>query len=292
MCCANGTSFVADFPAPSTTAVTNFISHEAAPVLEMGFLSEDNGEENRVQDEGSCASDTGAASSEALLGGGKPHAVVATDGGLDSTDDERRALNVGGDGISTNKQIIESSDKSLGESVPAVKVLAAEKPRTGSASAAKLRKIWDPVIQMELFQATVGTAASLAVDATPSTCGSETHIRFDPDSDSARVRKTCESGKDEVPDPTGGRGPGQVAFAGGAGGVESRIAGGNGGSKAPTKMPVQAGRVAWCEDGRTLFLLTHEGGLGVSFCLIRNFYISACCSNGVGGEHNPLAITM
>lgn len=101
---------------------------------------------------------------------------------------------------------------------------------TVSTQRARTVKIWDPVQQLQLFSAVTSTATG-----------------------------KC-SGTDEktVIEPTAGTAGVGAGFppGSGSGGVSG---GGGSGSKPQSRTPVQPGRAAWCEDGETLFLLTHEG---------------------------------
>lgn len=104
---------------------------------------------------------------------------------------------------------------------------------TGNAQRARTIKIWDPVQQLQLFSALTSTAT-------------ETCWRNDKRTD---VETRAGTASDEAGFPPGS------ATAG--------VSVGGSGSRAHSRTPVQPGRAAWCEDGETLFLLNHEGEVGV-----------------------------
>lgn len=101
---------------------------------------------------------------------------------------------------------------------------------TVNAQRARTVKIWDPVQQLQLFSAVTSTA-------TGKCSGTDEKAVIEPTADTAGVGAGFPPGS-------------------GSGGVSG---GGGSGSKPQSRTPVQPGRAAWCEDGETIFLLTHEG---------------------------------
>lgn len=122
--------------------------------------------------------------------------------------------------------------------------------RFADARRARTIKLWDPVKQLELYSA-VTTAAGAPQCTIPGVIRdcSNTGLDFGSVSDprtgaSIDTEANASAFGGEAPLPVGGTG------AGGSVG---------GGSKPAGRAPVQPGRVAWCEDGETLFILSHEG---------------------------------
>lgn len=143
------------------------------------------------------------------------------------------------------------------------------------------RKLWDPVLQDTLF-AVGGINASGG--GTGPTTGAESHSGTDTGTGSGigastsegTNQKSCEGDKEETEELAGvaigsGTGPERVSEtvpenesdAGDAGSLspgpsEKERGGRDGGSNRP-RIPIQAGNAAWAADGKTLFLLNHEG---------------------------------
>lgn len=101
-----------------------------------------------------------------------------------------------------------------------------------NAQRARTIKIWDPVQQLQLFSPATSTASG----------------------------KCSGTGEKTVIEPTAGTTGVEIAFPpGSASGSVSGGGGSGSGSKPQSRIPVQPGRAAWCEDGETFFLLNHEG---------------------------------
>lgn len=245
ICCSEGTSFVADFLAAGSSATIS-TSNVETQKAERWSVREGGEREEKCLPKGAWGSDVRVASSmmsrRAL--GESPKA-----GALNSCVD-------GGD-ISAE----EDDDNSLSNTRPHGCAQGPPAPTKRShRGVAKLYQIWDPSQQTGLFSVTCSTA-STAAHHDPSMNASGAGNDSEPCSGRNQARKCADgSGEGDAEfDAVGGCWEGRVPFAGGLSGVGSGVTGIGGGCKSATRIPVQAGRVAWCQDGKSLFLLSHEG---------------------------------
>lgn len=122
--------------------------------------------------------------------------------------------------------------------------------RFTDARRARTIKLWDPVKQLELYSAATTASGQLqcTMPGIIRDC-SKTSLDFGSVSD-PRTGPSIDT--EANASAFGGEAPFSVGGTGTGGSV-------GGGSKPAGRAPVQPGRVAWCEDGETLFILSHEG---------------------------------
>ncbi|CAM9843955.1 unnamed protein product, partial [Ectocarpus sp. 12 AP-2014] len=160
----------------------------------------------------------------------------------------------------------------------------------GSVGVAKLRKIWDPAVSRveELFSATTtATAAAASIVCERSATSGSGSISGESGDGSISSSSKIISGSDSISrsgsSVRGGKGavdtdaarkeahlssssspplPSPSCVGGTAvSSVSGGTSGGSSANRAVNRAAIQAGRVAWCDDGETFFLLNHEGNL-------------------------------
>ncbi|CBJ31280.1 hypothetical protein Esi_0242_0022 [Ectocarpus siliculosus] len=178
----------------------------------------------------------------------------------------------------------------VGAGAPAVGQSVGHKNIVGSVGIAKLRKIWDPAVPRveELFSAaTTATAAAASTVCERNATSGGGSITGESGDGSISSSSERNSGSDSISragsSVRGGKGtvdtdavrkealvssssspPLPSTSCVGVTAVSSVSGGTSGGSsanRAVNRAAIQAGRVAWCDDGETFFLLNHEGNL-------------------------------
>ncbi|CAM9884621.1 unnamed protein product, partial [Ectocarpus fasciculatus] len=185
-----------------------------------------------------------------------------------------------------------STGAGVGAGAPAVGHMPVVHNRSnivGSVGVAKLRKIWDPAVRRvdELFSATTtATAAGASTACEPSATSGSRSIVAGKSADRYKSSSSKSGLGSDLTSGLGSRGgegkvdtdavreeayvsssssspPPSPSCAGGV--TVSSVSGGTSSgssvNRAVNRGPMQAGRVAWCDDGETFFLLNHEGNL-------------------------------
>ena len=149
----------------------------------------------------------------------------------------------------------------------------------GVVPCAEFRKIWDPVLQLELFappavdsafSATAAASASGVSSIPDSGSDCSGYTGNDHASGKGQADADEEAGTGGETGLAAGDGASSTCSASSFGGVAASIgnssgstsSNSNGNGRPSSRGAVQPGRAVWCHDGETVLLLSHEGEVG------------------------------
>ncbi|CAM9873098.1 unnamed protein product [Pylaiella littoralis] len=199
-----------------------------------------------------------------------PAAAAARGRGREKSDDDAMDVDRPFGDISADKSLTGPlSAAEAEESLSAAVTTTASERNNGKLLMGNMEKLWDPVLQMDLFSC---SSFSSSFSTTTTAGVAPPAAAVDPGSSNGRGTEdpgNClelGTGNDYSCDTSAGNKNknnknNSGAGAAGGGGAGACSGAGSGGLKATSKIPFQACRVTWCEDGETLFLLNHAGNL-------------------------------
>lgn len=197
-----------------------------------------------------------------------PAAAAARGRGREKSDDDAMDVDRPFGDISADKSLTGPlSAAEAEESLSAAVTTTASERNNGKLLMGNMEKLWDPVLQMDLFSC---SSFSSSFSTTTTAGVAPPAAAVDPGSSNGRGAEdpgNClelGTGNDYSCDTSAGNKNknnknNSGAGAAGGGGAGACSGAGSGGLKATSKIPFQACRVTWCEDGETLFLLNHAG---------------------------------